>query len=120
LEHYESQRGLPDVGLLMQLGQGLFHRGSTFFVAESAKPFPDGKPGYGGWNKNQLTHSLPGITYLNVNPITIDREIMGLDPHPQTGYFPKDLEGLNTVAELVTVLADWEPRATRKSELIQK
>jgi hypothetical protein len=41
-------------------------------------------------------------------------------PFEQTGYFPKDLEGLNTVADLVTVLADWEPRATRKSELIQK
>jgi hypothetical protein len=76
------QRGLPDVGQLMLLGQGLFHKGSKFFVAESAEPFPDGKPGYGGWNKNQLTHGLPAITYLNVNPITIDREIMGLDPHP--------------------------------------
>jgi len=41
-------------------------------------------------------------------------------PFEQIGYFPSDLEGLNTVADLVTVLADWEPLAERESILIRK
>ncbi len=41
-------------------------------------------------------------------------------PFKQIGYFPKGFEGLNTAAELLTVLADWEPKAVRKSELILK
>ncbi len=41
-------------------------------------------------------------------------------PFKQVGYFPEGLEGLNTVAELLTVIADWEPKAARKSELILK
>ncbi|MGL4401695.1 MAG: HsdM family class I SAM-dependent methyltransferase [Luteolibacter sp.] len=40
-------------------------------------------------------------------------------PFKQIGYFPAGFEGLNTVAELVTVLADWEPKSARKSELIR-
>ena len=41
-------------------------------------------------------------------------------PFKQVGYFPEGFEGLNTVAELLTVIADWEPKAVRKSELILK
>jgi len=41
-------------------------------------------------------------------------------PFEQIGYFPRDLEGLNTVDDLVTVLADWEPLAERESILIRK
>ena len=41
-------------------------------------------------------------------------------PFKQVGYFPQSFEGLNTVAELLTVIADWEPKAVRKSELILK
>ena len=41
-------------------------------------------------------------------------------PFKQIGYFPEGFEGLNTVAELLTAIADWEPKAARKSELILK
>lgn len=41
-------------------------------------------------------------------------------PFIQIGYFPEGFEGLNTVAELLTVIVDWEPKAVRKSELILK
>lgn len=79
---YLRASGLARIGDLAKIGQGLFHKGNGSFVAESPEPFFDSSPGFCGWDRTQLTHQLPGVTYLNVNPVHIDREIMGLDPHP--------------------------------------
>lgn len=70
------------LGELFALGQGLFHRGGGDFIAESDTAFPDGEIGFAGWNKRQMTHLLPEPKFLNTSDSVIDREIMGLDPHP--------------------------------------
>ncbi len=85
---YLRNSGLPGLGAVAMMGQGLFHKGSADFISESSEPFPDGQPGYAGWNKNQTTHGLPEIAYINLQPHTIDRVIMGLDaaPHVLLNY----------------------------------
>lgn len=67
------------------------------------------------------------VMWLYNLPPAMERRILNLFegrqrkgvPFEQIGYFPPGFEGLDTVAELVTVLADWEPLAARKSELIR-
>lgn len=63
-------------------------------------------------------YDLPPEMELTLLNLFEDQERKGV-PFKQNGYFPPGFQGLNTVAELVTVLADWEPKAVRKSELIR-
>ena len=87
---YLRDRGLPELGSVAMMGQGLFHKGTGNFISESSDPFPDGKPAFAGWKKDQTTHNLPEISYINLNQSTIDRVIMGLDdaPHVLLNYAP--------------------------------
>ena len=87
---YLRNKGSLALGSVAMMGQGLFHKGSGAFLSESPKPFSGAQPGFAGWEKNQSTHGLPEFTYLNLNPETIDREIMGLDdaPHVLLNYAP--------------------------------
>lgn len=74
--------GMARAGDLMEMGQGLTHKGDGEFIRESTKPFRGGMAGFAGWNESQLTHGLPDLAFINTNPEFFRREIMGLDPHP--------------------------------------
>ncbi len=77
-----SNSGLPGLGSVAMMGQGLSHIGSEDFISESNEPFPGSKRGYAGWNPDQGTHELPPFTYINFDPVTIRREILGNDASP--------------------------------------
>jgi len=86
------QRGLPDVGTVALIGQGLSHNNvSGMFAIESPYPFPDGVPGFAEWRGNQRTHELPKTVFLNLNPSAILRTRHGMEvgtPHILLNYAP--------------------------------
>jgi len=82
---YFAKKGQPTLEKWALLGQGLFHKGigdtsvASGTIRESDVPFPNGHPGFAGWGKNQFTHDLPQVRYLNLDPKVIDRTVRGME-----------------------------------------
>ncbi|MCF7731591.1 MAG: SAM-dependent methyltransferase [Akkermansiaceae bacterium] len=75
---YLRASGLAVIGDLAEMGQGLTHKGEGDFVRESEKPFSGGVAGFAGWLKDQVTHELPKVNFLNLNPRTLFRKRHGV------------------------------------------
>ena len=78
--HLAVHPTLEDMALV---GQGFFHKGDddpslpAGVVKVSSEFVPGLTPGFSGWTEDQLTHRLPVLTWLNLAPETIDREVLG-------------------------------------------
>lgn len=130
-----------DFGPLERLVQTYLAAARLWSATKAEPPDEDSMPLFRNTAKKKSQPYLPTEEDLRILHLRVDAEVMRLYdlppemehtilnlfegqerkgvPFTQIGYFPPGFEGLNTVAELVTVLADWEPKAARKSELIR-
>jgi len=100
---WDALSRLPKLGTLAEVGQGLIHKSKSdrtrprSAVTESAVEI-EGltlTPGFAGWTKQQTTHTLPHLVWLNLDPDTIRRPLSGTttgSPQVLLNYAPVSRE----------------------------
>ncbi|MEK7706755.1 MAG: N-6 DNA methylase, partial [Verrucomicrobiota bacterium] len=80
---WEALEALPKFDRFADIGQGLIHKSAddptlpAGVIPESPVPRKGLHAGYSSWTENQMTHALPGTTWLNLQPDCIRRPVRG-------------------------------------------
>lgn len=82
---WDALSGLPKLREFAHVGQGLIHKSEDdpTMPRGAIKESPvavaglDLTPGFTGWTEQQITHKLPTLVWLNLDPATIRRPVSG-------------------------------------------
>jgi hypothetical protein len=88
-EVWRESSSLPRFADIAEIGQGFSHKGDDDrtlpkgAIKESETEQRGLTPGFAGWQRDQMTHTLPCLTWLNLNPDTILASRWGVVGKPQ-------------------------------------